>query len=898
MIPVTSNNGGEMINIEKAIATLNKNAEILAMKYKYGNGQCARYVKAALISGGASSAGSDINAAKDYGAWLESIGFEADKSATTINTGGVYSVSSQRAGDVVVIQNAPGHQYGHMTMFNGTSWVSDYVQDKGFYPAQVYRDQNTKYVLYHYKDTGSENMQENSSQKSIINFCYPVRKESGQEFNHTDEILAHLEGESTGFFMIGRNGMWHGGIHITDATTPWCALSGKGEGETAQYNGQQAVRCMADGEVVAYRLCKNYIPVSWISGPLSVSGSFVLVRHYIQPGKTEKSGLHFYTLYMHLAPYSAYPQDNKLMKVADGQQLNAYIDDTLLWCVRSLPGGTRVSWDTTDAATKQNAKNGRQYARVTLVDGLEGNPALSAGDRVWIVCDRGKLVPEDDGPVRPAWWAPLLASAKDKMQFDSVVCVNEPFAIAAGAPVGHMGFVQAPTDAGTESRYQVHIECLSMDDNLENFLTNPEAAGIDNPMYIRCTPGLALYQQDLKTGFIKTTNSTKEDTFLLLSQVPVETGGSRDKPEQYYHFPEGFVLKGETSPERLSQYDLGKLGFTVMKDTPESFVHLDGKKQPKGLVRQLYEKLLEVSQKDRRVSNALDPHNYRRLLNKIDSNRDGLYSPEEYRRAVHNPSYRDTLYKTIVMHPSDWYYRSDEDMWSGFIKTLEKYAPDWVPYTQQFTDRLCWMQELKKLKLGPVLWHMHPIVFLGSLIKRDKIIWMKKFTEKFGVIKAEAFRTKLLEVSRELNIDANYIMACIALETGKTFRTDIKNPGSSATGLIQFMDDTAKDLGTSTRKLRLMNHVEQMEYVKKYFKMQADNVGVPTEKWTLEDVYYSIFRPKTILLGPNDIVYETSDGDYYSKNLYHDRNSDGKITKNEIAENIRINYKLGIPEAG
>lgn len=92
--------------------------------------------------------------------------------------------------------------------------MSDYVQDKGFYPAQVYRDQNTKYVLYHYQNSGSENIQECSSQKSIINFCYPIRKESGQEFNHTDEILAHLEGESTGFFLIGRNGMWHGGIHI------------------------------------------------------------------------------------------------------------------------------------------------------------------------------------------------------------------------------------------------------------------------------------------------------------------------------------------------------------------------------------------------------------------------------------------------------------------------------------------------------------------------------------------------------------------------------------------------------------------------------------------------------------------------------------------------------------
>lgn len=112
------------------------------------------------------------------------------------------------------------------------------------------------------------------------------------------------------------------------------------------------------------------------------------------------------------------------------------------------------------------------------------------------------------------------------------------------------------------------------------------------------------------------------------------------------------------------------------------------------------------------------------------------------------------------------------------------------------------------------------------------------------------------------------------------------------------MKDTAIALGTTTRQLRVMDHVEQMEYVKKYFQMQASNIGVSTDQWTLEDVYYSIFRPKTIALGPNDIVYQRSDGDYYSKNLYHDRNSDGKITKNEIAENIRINYKQGIPEAG
>jgi len=115
---------------------------------------------------------------------------------------------------------------------------------------------------------------------------------------------------------------------------------------------------------------------------------------------------------------------------------------------------------------------------------------------------------------------------------------------------------------------------------------------------------------------------------------------------------------------------------------------------------------------------------------------------------------------------------------------------------------------------------------------------------------------------------------------------------------IQFMRATAEELGKTTSELRRMDHVEQMEYVKKYFKMQENNVGMPTEQWTLEDVYYSIFSPKTIKLKPNDVVYQNSDGGYYNKNLYHDINKDGKITKSEIAENIRVNYKQGISEAG
>lgn len=741
----------------------------------------------------------------------------------------------------------------------------------------------------------------------------------GSEFKNQEEILSQLGGESTGQYTIGRSGMWHGGIHITEATTPWCALSGKSPLEAVDFpvpfKGEQAVRCMADGEVVAYRVCKDYLTLAWESGPLSFSGSFVLVKHYIQPGEKETSGLHFYTLYMHLAPYSAYSVNTAETKWTLQDSLSAYDPEWVMSASTknkdvsdsyekgTMPKGSVVEWDKTDGSLHTIAFNKREYGLVTLINFPEETSkkkkgtSLKSGQQYWILVDNNNISPGTSGVVQPSWWQKLMPSAKEAMKFDQVVC-PPPYAIRAGDPVGHMGYFQAPKDGGYEARYQVHIECTSMDDNLETFLTNPEQVGEKNPLWLMYVPGLALYKKEVATGtFTKDTRVTTVTGILPLSQVQIETDKTT-KQEYWQLRPENaYVLKGQAEPQLLSQYDLAKLGFKTETAEPVSFDYLDGKNQPTGFFRNLIDSLYQAATDDTRTSHALVKHNYQRLLDKIDSGSD-RYSPMEYWKALHNPDYRDVIQKTIVKHPSDWYFKKGDAIWQPFLNALKKEAPEWKKYSEDFLDKMAWMQDVTTENLGPDLWHMHPIVFLGSFTKRDKIIWMKKFTEKFGVIKADAFRSKLLEVSNELSIDPNYIMACIALETGKTFRTDIKNPGSSATGLIQFMDDTAKDLGTSTRQLRAMDHVEQMEYVKKYFKMQANNVGVPTEQWTLEDVYYSIFRPKTILLGPNDIVYQRSDGDYYSKNLYHDRNSDGKITKNEIAENIRVNYKLGIPEAG
>ena len=75
--------------------------------------------------------------AKDYGSLLTASGFISVQDAP-------------RAGDVAVIQPIPGHPDGHMTMYNGTQWVSDYKQPAvyGYYPSASYRQQRPPVAIY------------------------------------------------------------------------------------------------------------------------------------------------------------------------------------------------------------------------------------------------------------------------------------------------------------------------------------------------------------------------------------------------------------------------------------------------------------------------------------------------------------------------------------------------------------------------------------------------------------------------------------------------------------------------------------------------------------------------------------------------------------------------------
>lgn len=161
-----------------------------------------------------------------------------------------------------------------------------------------------------------------------------------------------------------------------------------------------------------------------------------------------------------------------------------------------------------------------------------------------------------------------------------------------------------------------------------------------------------------------------------------------------------------------------------------------------------------------------------------------------------------------------------------------------------------------------------------------QIAWGKKVSLEF--------KTKVIEISGRLDVSADYLMACMAFETGETFSPSIKNAaGSGATGLIQFMPFTARGLNTTTDDLSKMSAVEQLSYVERYFTPYKGRLK------SLEDVYLAILYPAAIGTDPDSDLFKKGTI-AYEQNIGLDRNRDGVVTPAEVAVIVRQKYNKGL----
>src|SRR3546814_14047294 len=95
--------------------------------------------------------------------------------------------------------------------------------------------------------------------------------------------------------------------------------------------------------------------------------------------------------------------------------------------------------------------------------------------------------------------------------------------------------------------------------------------------------------------------------------------------------------------------------------------------------------------------------------------------------------------------------------------------------------------------------------------------------------------------SSDLGTKPEYLMAVMSFETGGSFSpAQANNAGSGATGLIQFMPNTAAGLGTSTAALAQMSSVEQLQSVEQYFmeRARAGNGNLSTRAGEYTSVLY------------------------------------------------------------
>ncbi|WP_166359738.1 hypothetical protein [Pseudomonas akapageensis] len=328
--------------------------------------------------------------------------------------------------------------------------------------------------------------------------------------------LTHLANAKAGFYPLGVNGLWHGGVHFDDGT--------------ADTLNQSSVHCLADGEVVAYRIDQHSPTTSYIVNKLPTlrpfSRNFVLVRHRLQAPKIEGSAdtppsLTFFSLYLHLQDWKVYQTDATLARPAFWPEgatrrvketvndfhplypnqpgLNVRNKEWQGQVLDLLPRGAQVT--VSGEGDYRKLENSLGPANLISAEGaLQGYVAFSLlepieGDQYRVATKEGALnvraeakrdsekigeLPKGtavtisgDGEFRKLERINQYVHYKslhgglEPLAHDRVVVLEQPVAIKAGDLIGHIGLYQGSHAEAPEKK--LHLEVFS-GDMVDNFI--------------------------------------------------------------------------------------------------------------------------------------------------------------------------------------------------------------------------------------------------------------------------------------------------------------------------------------------------------------------------------------------------------------------------------------------
>ena len=554
-----------------------------------------------------------------------------------------------------------------------------------------------------------------------MNIRYPVRKADGREYKNYDELLTDIRKNAHGWWLLGVNRYWHGGIHIGASSSPASVLS--------QHAPEKSVplQFMMDGEVVAWRLNRDYVNIDCCQErPLRQSGTFVLIRSVYKPDELDESSwLTLYQLYMHLAPLSEYPKRPlyRVTQKGHGVRMRKHSrhDDsreTVPDVLTNKHGHARtlMQGDTLALLQQKSFLLERQPEPFALVQRLDaGKPS---GALFWVSMRPEYLEPDGECYVcLPDW----MHNALNHGVFDDVVVPPVPLkdTVKAGDAVGFPGAQDLADEDNypqiITTEYKAHIELLSLDEHVPDFVANVKGIKTGK-QFIKLKLKRPLYLRNGEGG---------ESTFEQMSAITRADAGRIIPRNATYPFTDKtgvtyFQIRPHTwmhqdDVEQLSQHDLAALNFHCIEAEPttdftrtldESWLmealksinsHFDGEKGPQfAQAKMFYDGLI------RNAENRRPPSPY------PDKSQDAQLSGALHTSQMNIPEYARRL---IVKHDSDWHSTRDDTRWSSIFSDREE-SPIVKMANGGFLDATCWMDKVPPFASQRSVWHFHPLEFL------------------------------------------------------------------------------------------------------------------------------------------------------------------------------------------
>ncbi|EOL8878636.1 hypothetical protein ACM9PQ_003268 [Enterobacter mori] len=593
-------------------------------------------------------------------------------------------------------------------------------------------------------------------------------------YRSATEFMEALQGsEGDTHWLMKKAEHWHGGIHIYDSFAANAVFK----------PGSHGLKCMTDGQVVAWRLNDNYQTAQFKKKMLKFSTTFVLIKSTCSPDKDKPdNSLDFYTLWMQIAPLSEYGVTDTPTATVTARALKIRQDNTFSGWMRNgmsqgisvprnalhhyeaprdthttLPRGSVVEIEQ-EATFILNGKPA-PFIFITVVSVPEGaKTGLSVGESGWI-SGLDKFVKRQDITL-PAW----MQEARKHGVFNQVVTVSgeDALSVEAGDVIGHLSLNE---QAYGNPQYFSHLEVFSQDARMKDFLTNK--AGV--------TKGVA--ELHTLADKMRWQHRERDNSFVMagVGGDPSPTTAERYTPETqcrrlevdgktWYYIPDELAWVAVEDVQRANQFDLEKRGFIALEqeDSPQSIFQT-----PKeSWLRQAFGRLEELARGETRdMYSSSYTEKYQKLLKQMDSNQDGVIDAGELWRFLHNrqPHIQYQVQRLVVKHHSEWLKDGTSALWQAALDEQAKKYPDLALFNRDFINKLVWMRDVPEIRSSEALWHMHPVVFLDA-IKADEY----DFSTRESTIRAIVAESRKQGFS--LNTQVAYILATVKRETGDTFR--------------------------------------------------------------------------------------------------------------------------------